>query len=104
MYGNQGTGVRKSDCLFEAPQDNRQLHLDLAGCYTRMATFTKALLNKLTTTYGPSRPIEALFAGEIKKVDVAGAMATFGVFAPYAPTDRMRSVFGDSRLECRTNC
>lgn len=25
--------------------------------------------------------------------------ATFGVFAPYAPTDRMRSVFGDSRLE-----
>ncbi|KAF9114428.1 hypothetical protein BGW39_003357, partial [Mortierella sp. 14UC] len=43
--------------------------------------------------------IEALFAGEIKKVDVADAIATFGVFAPYAPTDRMRSVFGESRLE-----
>lgn len=25
--------------------------------------------------------------------------ATFGVFAPYVPTDRMRSVFGESRLE-----
>ncbi|KAG0247349.1 hypothetical protein BG011_001637 [Mortierella polycephala] len=43
--------------------------------------------------------IEALFAKEIKKVDVADAIATFGVFAPYAPTDRMRSVFGESRLE-----
>ncbi|KAF9580334.1 hypothetical protein BGW38_003060 [Lunasporangiospora selenospora] len=43
--------------------------------------------------------IEALFAKEIKKVDVADAMATFGVFAPYIPTDRMRSVFGESRLE-----
>ncbi|KAG0376888.1 hypothetical protein BGX24_007059 [Mortierella sp. AD032] len=43
--------------------------------------------------------IEALFAKEIKKVDVADAIATFGVFAPYAPTDRMLSVFGESRLE-----
>ncbi|KAG0239381.1 hypothetical protein BGX31_002840 [Mortierella sp. GBA43] len=43
--------------------------------------------------------IEALFAKEIKKVDVADAIATFGVFAPYAPTDRMRSVFGEHRLE-----
>ncbi|KAF9090569.1 hypothetical protein BGX27_002221 [Mortierella sp. AM989] len=43
--------------------------------------------------------IEALFAGEIKKVDVADVIATFGVFAPYAPTDRMRSVFGETRLE-----
>ncbi|KAK3808900.1 MAG: hypothetical protein J3R72DRAFT_505775 [Linnemannia gamsii] len=43
--------------------------------------------------------IEALFAKEIRKVDVADAIATFGVFAPYAPTDRMRSVFGNSGLE-----
>ncbi|KAF9159388.1 hypothetical protein BGX21_003559 [Mortierella sp. AD011] len=43
--------------------------------------------------------IQALFAKEIKKVDVADAIATFGVFAPYAATERMRSVFGESRLE-----